>query len=187
MACVSGRFLFGSIFVERHVKPIHWGEKPFLIDARDAFKSIDEDNSGQIDVSEFAKLFRRFSTTAQTKIVSVFAEVDIDRSGEITFAEFAEEWDRILRFLKSDIQRNELPICYLLPKQVVTGSNDYASMSAGGSSNSNVTGADKHVTPIMQINPSANRWKIEGRITNISNMKTWSNAKGDCKFAIKDA
>ena len=60
-----------------------------------------------------------------------------------TFAEFAEEWDRILRFLKSDIQRNELPICYLLPKQVVTGSNDYASMSAGGSSNSNVTGADK--------------------------------------------
>ena len=124
---------------------IMWGEKPFLIDARDAFKSIDEDNSGQIDVSEFAKLFRRFSTTAQTKIVSVFAEVDIDRSGEITFAEFAEEWDRILRFLKSDIQRNELPICYLLPKQVVTGSNDYASMSAGGSSNSNVTGADKHV------------------------------------------
>ena len=44
-----------------------------------------------------------------------------------------------------------------------------------------------YCTPIMQINPSANRWKIKGRITNISNMKTWSNAKGDCKFAIKDA
>ena len=44
-----------------------------------------------------------------------------------------------------------------------------------------------YCTPIMQINPDANRWKIKGRITNISNMKTWSNAKGDSKFAIKDA
>ena len=78
---------------------ILWGEKPRLIGPRDAFKSIDEDHSGQIDVNEFSMLFRRFSDDAQRKSVSVFAEVDIDHSGEITFAEFAEEWERILRFL----------------------------------------------------------------------------------------
>jgi Ca2+-binding EF-hand superfamily protein len=131
---------------------IMWGkgEKPFLLDARETFKQIDEDNSGQIDVGEFAKLFKRFSTTAQSKIVSVFAEIDVDRSGEITFAEFALEWGRVLNFLKSDIPRNELPVCYLLPKEAISGGGgegDYSSMLGGstvGFSN-NVTGADKHI------------------------------------------
>ena len=122
-----------------------FGKKPFLIDARDAFKSIDEDNSGQINVSEFSKLFKRFSSTSQTKIVNVFAEVDIDRSGEITFAEFAEDWPRILKFLKSDIARNELPICYLLPKNIVMGDASYGVGSSNSKIGSNVTGADKHI------------------------------------------
>jgi replication factor A1 len=41
---------------------------------------------------------------------------------------------------------------------------------------------DLGCTPIMQINPYANRWKIKGRITDISKMKTWSNARGDGKL-----
>jgi len=125
---------------------IMWGQKPFLLDARDTFKQIDEDNSGQIDVGEFAKLFKRFSTSAQSKIVSVFAEIDVDRSGEISFAEFSLEWSRVLHFLKSDIPRNELPICYLLPKEVVAG-GDGASYLGGSTIGytSNVTGADKHI------------------------------------------
>ena len=79
---------------------ILWGEKPRLIGPRDAFKSIDEDHSGQIDVKEFAMLFRRFSESAQRNAITIFAALDVDHSGEITFAEFVEEWDRILRYLK---------------------------------------------------------------------------------------
>jgi len=30
-------------------------------------------------------------------------------------------YNHVLHFLKSDIARNELPVCYLLPKQVVLG------------------------------------------------------------------
>jgi len=41
---------------------------------------------------------------------------------------------------------------------------------------------DMGCTPIMQINPYANRWKIKGRITDITKMKTWSNARGDGKL-----
>ena len=41
---------------------------------------------------------------------------------------------------------------------------------------------DLGCTPIMQINPYANRWKIKGRITDISRMKTWNNARGEGKL-----
>ena len=41
---------------------------------------------------------------------------------------------------------------------------------------------DLGCTPIMQINPYANRWKIKGRITDIQKMKHYSNAKGDGKI-----
>jgi len=39
--------------------------------------------------------------------------------------------------------------------------------------------AEANITPISALNPYANRWTIKARVTNKSEIRTWSNAKGE--------
>lgn len=47
------------------------------------------------------------------------------------------------------------------------------------SSNSIHTNAEVGITPIASLNMYSNRWTIKGRITAKSDVRTWSNAKGE--------
>ena len=71
-------------------------EQPRYIGPREAFQVIDDNKSGQVNVTEFVKLFE-YSRRPQTKMQApyVFAAIDKDDSGDVTYAEFAQEWDVI--------------------------------------------------------------------------------------------
>ena len=86
------------------------------------------------------------------------------------------------------------------PKAPLQANRGNAYSSSGGAASSSSSSSsssrpavsrspDIGCVPVMQINPYANRWKIKGRVTNIANIRTWSNSKGDGKlfsFSIMD-
>jgi replication factor A1 len=69
------------------------------------------------------------------------------------------------------------------------GSNPYGARSSGGSQqpimrSAAPTGSShatntSHITPIAQLNMYQNKWVIQARITSKSDIRTWSNAKGE--------
>lgn len=57
----------------------------------EAFRAVDADESGELDLSEFARHARRIvPRLPQPRLAELFAEVDADHDGTISFAEFRE-------------------------------------------------------------------------------------------------
>ena len=97
---------------------ILYGQRPRYIGPRESFQIIDTDQSGQVGLDEFVSLFRRLSNKTKNQAPYVFASIDKDDSGEVTYAEFAQEWDTIYSVLKNDIELDELPVVYLVPRRM---------------------------------------------------------------------
>lgn len=68
-------------------------------------------------------------------------------------------------------------------KPTLSPSNPYARSGGGGGSapimRTNDVMGGKHYTPINALNLYQNRWTIKARVTNKSDIRHWSNSKGD--------
>ena len=64
-------------------------------EALKAFKKIDADGSGDLDIVEIERLTRYFGKPlSPTEMDAAFAEMDTDNSGTVDFGEFMEWWHK---------------------------------------------------------------------------------------------
>lgn len=66
------------------------------------------------------------------------------------------------------------------------GSNNSSYQRTSGFGNSTPSASGKNIFPIASLTPYQNRWTVRARVTSKSNIRTWSNSRGEGKLFSVD-